>query len=212
MIINTQIQVEDFKDYEENQSQLIGLKFECQDLVYDVNYSEFLDCPLDGLEIIFLNTLKRYSFGTKEIETKEGDVRSIPKDFDSIEEIESFLHQNGYFYAPVYAYIHGGIALSLSNSYQFSDRFDSGFAGFLCVRKDKLREIHSVKRLSKKILDKEFELWKALIEETNYWLNGDIYSVQVETKEGEFVDCFTSYGLYDLSKNMEKFMERNKAA
>ena len=87
MIINTQIQVEDFKDYEENQSQLIGLKFECQDLVYDVNYSEFLDCPLDGLEIIFLNTLKRYSFGTKEIETKEGDVRSIPKDSDSIDVI-----------------------------------------------------------------------------------------------------------------------------
>lgn len=63
-----------------------------------------------------------------------------------------------------------------------------------------------------KILDKEFKLWKALIEETNYWLNGDIYDVQVETKEGKFVDCFLSYGLYDLSKDMEEFMERNKVA
>lgn len=207
----TKISVKDFRDYENNQSELIGRSFECQGLIYDISYEEFMDCPLEYSEITFLNILRRYSFGTKEIESKKGDVRIVPKDFDSTDEIEEFLEHNDYFYAPVFAYIHGSIALSLNCDGQFSDRFDSGVAGFLCVRKDKLREMRGSKRLTKKIFDEELKFWKALIKETNYWLNGDIYNVQVETKEGEFVDSFVSYGLHDLSKNMEEFME-NKAA
>ncbi|WP_299548664.1 hypothetical protein [uncultured Helicobacter sp.] len=112
----------------------------------------------------------------------------------------------------MYAYIHSGIALSLGNGGQFSDRFDSGFAGFLCVRKNKLREMRGVNRLSQKVLEKEHKLWEALIEKTNYWLNVDIYDVQIETTEGGLIDCFTSYGLYNLSNDMKEFMGRNKVA
>lgn len=43
------------------------------------------------------------------------------------------LIEQGYDIRPIYAYIHGGIALSLGRGGQFSDQFDSGLAGFAAV-------------------------------------------------------------------------------
>lgn len=211
MKIYKRILVENFADYKNNQSKLIGERFECNGLVYDIDYAE-MNCPLEDSDILFLNTLKRYSFGTKEIDSKEGYVKVYPDDFEEPKDIESFLKDNDYIFARVNAYIHSGIVLSLGNTggVEFSDRWDTSLAGFLCVRKEKLKEMRGVKRLTQNILDKEFEYWEALIKETNYWLNGDVYDVQITTKDDEPVDCFTSYGLYDLQNSIETFMNKDK--
>lgn len=44
------------------------------------------------------------------------------------------LKKEGYDLRPIYAYIHGGVALSLGRGGQFSDQFDSGLAGFAAVK------------------------------------------------------------------------------
>ncbi|WP_299548667.1 hypothetical protein [uncultured Helicobacter sp.] len=53
MKIKKEILIENFEDYENHQSELIGSRFECQGFIYDISYAEFMDCPFDESEIIF---------------------------------------------------------------------------------------------------------------------------------------------------------------
>lgn len=110
------------------------------------------------------------------------------------------------------AYIHGGVALSLSNSGQFSDPWDSGQIGFVYVSKSEWRyRERTIKKCvsARKAADGYVETW-------NQYLSGDVWGYVIETEteretetddtdgagdgagdgDGELVDsCWGFYGL-----------------
>lgn len=99
----------------------------------------------------------------------------------------------------VYAYIHGGVNLSLANTeYPFNDIWDVSTTGYVLVSK---------KEFDNK--DGAFEAAKSLIESWNDYLNGDVYrfSIVKETTckecghtESKLMDCCGGfYG--DAGKN-----------
>lgn len=63
------------------------------------------------------------------------------KGFDPAKIFETFQSKNiynDYHIFAVFAYIHSGVALSLTrNSYPFNDRWDTSFKGFALVKKQK---------------------------------------------------------------------------
>ena len=87
---------------------------------------------------------------------------------------------DGYFYFPVYAYIHSGVALSLGrNSYPFTDKWDTSFNGFALVK----RERGTYTR------QKAYERAQGLIETWNMYLSGDVYGYNSEVG-----GCWGYYG------------------
>lgn len=73
---------------------------------------------------------------------------------------------NGYYAFPVYAYIHSGVALSLSrDSYPFTDRWDVSTTGFMLVKRQKGTYTEN----------KAFEIAEACIKSWNIYLSGEVY-------------------------------------
>lgn len=85
---------------------------------------------------------------------------------------------------PLYAYIHGGVALSLGRAGQFSDQWDSGQIGNVFVTRD-----------TSEITDPD-KCADGLVEEWNQYLSGDVYGYVIEDGEGAHVDsCWGFYGI-----------------
>ena len=110
--------------------------------------------------------------------------------FDSHDIFEAYENgdklYDGYYYFPVYAYIHSGIALSASRSgYPFSCSWDTSFKGFALVKRAKGVAWNK---------DKAFERVQGLLETWNQYLSGEVYGY-VANKYGEMIDsCWGYYG------------------
>lgn len=86
---------------------------------------------------------------------------------------------------PLYAYIHSGVALSVSRGGQFSDQWDSGQIGFVFVDK-------------KRGFEDQFKAAESLCEEWNDYLAGHVYGYTLHDEHGEEIDaCWGYYGNYD---------------
>lgn len=93
------------------------------------------------------------------------------------------LFYSGYFVFPVYAYIHSGVSLSLSNTvYPFNDRWDVSFKGFALVKQQK-GFYHR---------NKAYEIAESLIQEWNQYLCGDVYFFEINDYE---CSCGGFYGM-----------------
>lgn len=172
-------------------------------------YDEFAENPLDwDCNPTFLSLLKRTGLGTKEIYGNDGECYNIPNDFDSPEDIEIFLEKNGYIFKRVYGYSHGGLSLALEGNCpaNFSSPFDSGLAGFLIARKSDIREWYRVSRITTKAKDNVFTYWANLIDDVNYWLNGEVYYIEAD---GE---CYSCYGSSCLKKTLQDVLKEVKSA
>lgn len=113
---------------------------------------------------------KKHAFGTH--------------NFTSGEECDEYLaslHLKSRVYAmPVYAYIHSGIALSLT---PFSCPWDSGMIGWVTVDMDALElEVGSAKEEAQR-----------LIEDMNEYLSGEAYGWIIENEDGEHIDSCWGY-------------------
>lgn len=74
---------------------------------------------------------------------------------------------------PLYAYIHSGVALSLTkNHYPFTDRWDVSFRGFALANK----EVWGNK-------DKAYDVVKRLVNDWNDYLSGQVYGFMVEADD-----------------------------
>ncbi len=87
----------------------------------------------------------------------------------------------------VFAYVHSGIALSLT---QFSCRFDSGWAGFIVMDKAEAADCgyHTEEDVRAYL--------ESLLEQVAAWCNGEVVTVNVYTPEGDIVDgcdCCTNW-------------------
>ena len=80
---------------------------------------------------------------------------------------------------PFYAYIHSGMALSMT---PFSCPWDSGCAGFIYVSKEKFCKEYGLKRFSRK---RAFKVASSEIETLNQYVNGEVYGYEVETRESQ---------------------------
>ncbi len=101
---------------------------------------------------------------------------------------------DGYWFFPLYAYIHSGVALSLGrDSYPFTCNWDTSFKGFVLVKKEK----GTWKR------DKARTRAESIISGWNEYLSGNVWGFNIEDKDGENIDsCFGFYGDYDQPGGM----------
>lgn len=113
---------------------------------------------------------------------------------------------DGHFVFCLYAYIHGGIVLSVGD-HNFPDaRWDVSMKGFVLVKRQK----------GTWTSDKAFKLAEGVTEEWNQYLSGDVYGYRItDTETDEEVDsCWGYYGSDDCMNEAESvanhIIERDK--
>lgn len=98
---------------------------------------------------------------------------------------------DGYWFFPVYAYIHSGVSLSLGrNKYPFTDRWDVSFKGFILVKCMKGSWWNQ---------DKAYESAEGLIDEWNQYLGGEVYGYTSEVG-----GCCGFYGDEGMTQMIEE--------
>jgi len=105
--------------------------------------------------------------------------------FEHMNETKKQLY-DGYWYFPVFAYIHSGVALSLGRgSYPFTCPWDTSFKGFALVKKTKGWTWRR---------DKAIKVAESIVNEWNDYLSGNVYGYNIE-ETGD--SCWGFYGDYD---------------
>lgn len=96
---------------------------------------------------------------------------------------------------PVHLYEHGRASISISNSYPYNDRWDSGTIGFAIVTKEDIRENWGIKSVTKKYIEYAERILKAEVETLNQYVMGEVYGFIVEDEDGNHIDsCYGFYG------------------
>ncbi|ENB4015293.1 hypothetical protein ABHN87_001693 [Campylobacter upsaliensis] len=169
--------------------------------IYTNDYNPFTDCEEMPTLLSFSN---RYTYGVKELESKEGEIIEINKDnFEDLGEIEAWLIRNDYIFKPFEKYEHSSLHFTLLNSTctPLQCRFDSSIGGYLVMKKSDLRKARGVKRLNQKLLDDEFKSWQSLLNDFTNYINGwSSYKLRIENQLKGTLDYFS---FTDLEKAVE---------
>lgn len=126
-----------------------------------------------------------------------GDIHNISSfDFTCWADLKKKLikTENAIIVLPVYMYDHSGITISTK---PFSCRFDSGQIGFIyATRADILNEFQC-KLITKKIIEKAYNILLSEIETYDQFLRGDVYGYKITDEDNNEIDsCWGFYG-YD---------------
>ncbi|EAK0998470.1 hypothetical protein A0249_08715 [Campylobacter upsaliensis] len=168
--------------------------------IYTNDYNPFTDCEEMPTLLSFSN---RYTYGVKELESKEGEIIEINKDnFEDLGEIEAWFIRNDYIFKPFEKYEHSSLHFTLLSSTctPLQCRFDSSIGGYLVMKKSDLRKARGVKRLNQKLLDDEFKLWQSLLNDFTNYINGWSYELRIENQLKGTLDYFS---FTDLEKAVE---------
>ena len=124
----------------------------------------------------------------------EGDIKKRDDDDDYIRESAKELTKQYHVFG-LEAYIHGGVALSLSREGNFPDRrWDVSQLGAVFVSKKETKSRVKARKLA-----------LGLIETWNDYLSGNVYGFITETKIGNDVgSCWGFYGDYNKSGMIEE--------
>jgi hypothetical protein len=144
-------------------------------------YDDNCPSPLEGDEgiVISYRPTSRYVLGTKRV----GDEEDA--------EIREGLRRGSLIGWPVYAYVHGGVALSASNGNPFPDaQFDSGRSGWIYCSKSFAIEQwgNGKKRLSAKAKARTLDYLRATADEFSDWLGGFCYRYALVRAAGDGED------------------------
>jgi hypothetical protein len=104
---------------------------------------------------------------------------------------------------PLYLYSHSGLSISMK---PFSDQWDSGQIGYIYITKKKVRELLSVKNLTKTIREK---VEAALLSEVaiyDCYLGGYVYGYVIDKIDGE-EDLYSCWGYYDYDHEKNGLLE-----
>ena len=94
------------------------------------------------------------------------------------------LHLN-WWKLPLYAYIHSGVMLSITNkAYPFNDQWDACQIGWLYVKRGKLKA---------PVLAKAIGIAAGLVAAWNDYLNGNCWSVFIRNEKDEIIDSVSGY-------------------
>lgn len=107
------------------------------------------------------------------------------------------------FYRNLYLYDHSGVTMSVS---PFSCPWDSGQVGIIFVDPETVRKEFSVKRISKKIKAKAFEILEAEVKTYDQFLTGEFYGYIILDKDGEHTD--SCWGFDDIDFALEQAKEQ----
>lgn len=120
--------------------------------------------------------------------------------FEALEENKKTF--DGYWFFPVYAYIHSGVSLSLGrNSYPFTDRWDVSFKGFALVKRMKGWSWME---------DQAYDIAESLIKEWNKYLSNEVYGFNIydldeDGDEGDSIDsCWGYFGSDGIDQLIEE--------
>jgi hypothetical protein len=116
----------------------------------------------------------------------------------SAEDIQVLVDDDDIVSFPVYAYIHGGVALSLT---PFSCSFDSGQCGIIYARKaDIISEVCS-EMTPCEMENRVYKIFEAEIKVFNEYLNGEVYYVE---SNGETIGGVYASGLDDAINELTR--------
>ena len=106
---------------------------------------------------------------------------------------------------PLYLYDHSGITM---NTTGFHCPWDSGQVGWIIVKREKVREEFSKKRISKKLLDKVIEILRSEVGIYDSYIRGNVFGYEIVEENGEdSVDSCWGYFSYEHlledAKNVE---------
>lgn len=125
-----------------------------------------------------------------------GDVKESEQfnGYNSLKELKQALveyYGEMAYIKPLSLYDHSIQTLAIGEP---TDRWDSGYVGFIFVTKEQARKWFNVKRITKSILEKIEKLAQAEVEEYNkVWLWGEVYYLSLEkvfTNVDDKNDCF----------------------
>ena len=129
-----------------------------------------------------------------------GDKHDFHSKYESFEAHQEAIEKelDVAFIAPVYAYIHSGMTISLS---PFSCPWDSGKLGWVVITKQALRENYGVKRITKALIEKAMVHVKCEVETLDQYIRGEVYYFNIEDEDGDVEDsCGGFYG-DDIKEN-----------
>jgi hypothetical protein len=149
---------------------------------------------------ITYNTRSRYTLGT------------VTADSERDEAIARSIRSGEYIGLPVFAYVHGGVAIQAAQTNPFHCQWDSGRSGWAYMTKAEVREAFGVKRITKSIKEQALALMRAEVENFSQYLNGEVYGFIIrDTNTDEALDsCWGYYGLQyveDEARSALKQME-----
>jgi hypothetical protein len=113
--------------------------------------------------------------------------------YDDINNILS--NKKDYISLPLFAYIHGNIAL---NTVGFSCPWDSGQIGCIFVNKSEIRDSFRVKRVGPKLHDKILSYLSDEVRIYHNYLNNEVYGYIIYDDDNQEID--SCWGYYDRSQ------------
>lgn len=125
----------------------------------------------DNLGTITYCRWARNILGTKAVNLEEHD------------RIEREIEKGTLIGIPVFAYIHGGVALQAAEANPFHCRWDSGQSGWVYTEPEKACRWFGWKRMSKRRLEKVLDVLKAEVQTLSQYLNGEVYRFEVQALE-----------------------------
>lgn len=104
--------------------------------------------------------------------------------------------KKAYYLFPLIAYIHSGVALSLTRGYPFDCPWDSGQVGFVFVKK-----IEGEEAVTRETAERNAEY---LVQSWNRYLSGDVWGFIIEDADGEMVDSCWGFEGYEYAVEQAK--------
>jgi len=141
-----------------------------------------------------------YTLGDKQVQDGDSgflrhltDKFDIPSqyddyDYDNFSVVKKWAEKN-LIMLPLYLYDHSGITM---NTGGFSCPWDSGQVGWIYISRKKVREEYSVKRISKKLLNKIIKYLTSEVSTYDNYLTGEVYGFVVEGAGDD--SCWGFYG------------------
>lgn len=129
-----------------------------------------------------------------------GDKHDFHDTHESFQAHQEFIEKQKdvVYVAPVYAYVHSGMTISLE---PFSCPWDSGKLGWVIITKERIRAMFGCKRVTKKDIEKAISQVKGEVETLDQYIRGEIYWFQVQDEDGNDLDsCGGFYG-DDIKEN-----------
>ncbi|TNH33868.1 hypothetical protein [Campylobacter helveticus] len=178
---------------------------------FTLSRSDYNPLEDDSYAPKLLSFSKKYTYGVKELRNKEGELINIIDECNDLDEVESWLEKNDYVYAPFEKYEHGLIAFRLlTDKYSnLTCRFDSCIGGYLVMKKSDLREFRNVKKLTDKVLQKEFAYWNSLLGSFTNYINGSQYEADIEGNG--FYESYFANSLEELCEFILPFLNKQVA-
>lgn len=120
-------------------------------------------------------TSRRYTLGTEHM---------------SADEIERIAADRRYWSAPVYAYIHSGVTISMG---KFGCPWDSGQSGIVYAEKAEIAKSLGHKRWNQHTAARAARAARTIVEEMDLILRGEIYRYEITDGNGTHLDSCGGY-------------------